>query len=104
MTDQSRLADLMGTVLQYICDTALVSDGVHMALLASLRLSKIYGVVGSHCFWTKLLIADSRSATKIFAPPGIRDGSNQCIQNLTLELLEERQRGKFHCGDVPNQR
>jgi len=40
--DQTRLADLMGTVLQYICDTAVVADDVHMALLTSLRLSKIY--------------------------------------------------------------
>ena len=40
--DQSRLADLMGAVLQYIRDTALVSDDAHMALLASLRIAKIY--------------------------------------------------------------
>ena len=40
--DQTRLADLMGTVLQYIRDTALVDEDAHMALLKSLRLSKIY--------------------------------------------------------------
>lgn len=40
--DQTRLADLMGTVLQYIRDTALVGEDAHISLLRSLRISKIY--------------------------------------------------------------
>ncbi|GJJ14592.1 hypothetical protein Clacol_008858 [Clathrus columnatus] len=66
--DQLRLADLMGSVLQYLCDTALGHE--QLVLLRSLRLSKVY-----------------ESAIKMFA---LRDSAwfNPCIQQLTLWVLQ----------------
>lgn len=66
--DQSRLADLMGTILQYLRDTVLGHE--QLALLRSLRVSKIY-----------------ESAVKMFA---LRDAGwfNLCIQQLTLWFLQ----------------
>ncbi|KIJ37095.1 hypothetical protein M422DRAFT_781953 [Sphaerobolus stellatus SS14] len=71
--DQSRLADLMGTVLRYIRDTAMVEEGGQIELLKSLRMSKIY-----------------ESASKLYGAPDRDTGwFNPCIQQLTFRLLEE---------------
>ncbi|KAF8470364.1 hypothetical protein JB92DRAFT_3135155 [Gautieria morchelliformis] len=68
--NQTRLADLMGTVLQYVRDATLFDHDAHVALLRSLRISKIY-----------------ESATKMFALPD-SGWFNPCIQQLTIQLLE----------------
>ncbi|KAF8512679.1 hypothetical protein BU17DRAFT_96092 [Hysterangium stoloniferum] len=66
---QLRLADLMGTVLQYLRDTVLV-EAEHIALMKSLRMTKIY-----------------ESCIKMF---GLPDAGwfNPCIQRVTLRFLE----------------
>jgi len=78
----------MGTVLGYIRDVALVDDDSQLSLLKSLRMSKIYEYAFSKHTEICYLVFLRRSASKMFALPD-SGWFNQCVQELSLRLLEE---------------